>query len=103
MEDITMTEGLISSTVGLGQMMQYIFALLLCYSVLAYCRAYYPCWFKSPNGHDVTKRATGLHVNSIVSGRNYDILTSIIAQLLTSGSFGGLSPIVVDIGPIVCL
>ena len=37
---------------------------------------------KSENGHDVTKRAI-IDVNSIVSGRNYDILTSIIAQLLT--------------------
>ena len=40
---------------------------------------------KSPNGCDITKRAT-VDVNSIVSGRNYDIgiLTSIIAKLLTS-------------------
>ena len=35
-------------------------------------------WLKSSNGHDVTKRAI-IDVNSI-SGRNYDILTSIIAQ-----------------------
>ena len=37
---------------------------------------------KSGNGRDVTKR-TIIDVNSIVSGRNYDILTSIIAQLMT--------------------
>ena len=30
---------------------------------------------KPPNGRDVTKRAI-IDVNSIVSGRNYDILTS---------------------------
>ena len=35
------------------------------------------------NGRDVTKRAI-IDVDSIISGRNYDILTSIIAQLLTS-------------------
>ena len=42
-------------------------------------------WLKSANGRDVTKRAI-IDINSIVSGQNYinDILTSIIAQLLTS-------------------
>ena len=44
---------------------------------------------KSPNGRDVTKRAI-IDGNSIVSGRNYDTLTSIIAQLLTSWPFGDL-------------
>ena len=38
---------------------------------------------KSPTGRDVTKRAI-IDLTSIISGRNYDILTSIIAQLLTS-------------------
>ena len=35
------------------------------------------------NGCDVTKGVI-IDVNSIVSGRNYDILTLIIAKLLTS-------------------
>ena len=39
--------------------------------------------FKSGNGCDVTKRAI-IDVNSIVSGRNYDILALIIAQILTT-------------------
>ena len=39
--------------------------------------------FKSANGCDVAKQAI-IDVNSFVSGRNYDILTSIIAQLMTS-------------------
>ena len=39
-------------------------------------------WLKSVNGRDV-KRAI-IDVNSIVSGRNSDILTSIIAQMLMS-------------------
>ena len=43
----------------------------------------------SANGCDVTKRAT-IDFDSIVSGRNYDILTSIIAQLLTSRTFPDL-------------
>ena len=38
------------------------------------------------NGRDFTKRAI-IDVNSIVSGRNYDILDCIIAQLLTSRPF----------------
>ena len=39
---------------------------------------------KSPNGRNVTKRAIiDVRPNSIVSGRSYDILTSIITQLLT--------------------
>ena len=38
-------------------------------------------------GLDVTKRAI-IDVNSIVSGRNYDIVTLIIAQLPTSRPFG---------------
>ena len=37
---------------------------------------------KSPNDRHVTKRVI-IYVNAVVSGRNYDILTSIIAQLLT--------------------
>ena len=41
---------------------------------------------QSGNGRDVIKRAI-IDVNSIVSGRNYDILTSIIAQMLTSLHF----------------
>ena len=40
-------------------------------------------------GHDVTKRAI-IDVISIVSGRNYDILTSIIAQLPMSRPFTDL-------------
>ena len=32
-----------------------------------------------------------MDVNSIVSGRNYDILTLVIAKLLTSRPFGDLS------------
>ena len=36
---------------------------------------------KSPNGRDVTKRAI-IDVNSVVSGRNYDILTSITASAI---------------------
>ena len=43
----------------------------------------YRSGFKSANGCHVTKRAI-IDVNSIVSGRNYAILTSIIAQVLTS-------------------
>ena len=42
------------------------------------------------HGHDVTKGAI-IDVNSIVSGQNYDILTSIIAKLLMSRPFGDLS------------
>ena len=49
-------------------------------------------WLELPNDHDVTKLAiidvTG---NSLVSGWNYEILTSIIAELLTSRPFGNLS------------
>ena len=41
-------------------------------------------------GCDVTKRAI-IDVNYVVSGRNYDIFTSIIAQLVTSRPFGDLS------------
>ena len=37
--------------------------------------------FMSANGRDVIKR-TIININSIVSGWNYDILTSIIAQSL---------------------
>ena len=48
------------------------------------------CRFKVPNGHDITKQAI-IDVNSIVSGRNYDILTSIIAKLLTSQPFDDMS------------
>ena len=44
---------------------------------------------KSANGYDVTKWAI-IYVNSIVSGRNYGNLTSIIAQLLTSQPFPDL-------------
>ena len=40
---------------------------------------------------DVPKRAI-IDVNSIVSGRNYDILTSIIAQLVTSRQYPRLKP-----------
>ena len=41
-----------------------------------------------PNGRDVTKRAI-IDVNSIVSGRGYDILTLInSAKLLTSRTLG---------------
>ena len=47
-------------------------------------------WLKSTNGRDISKRAI-TDVNSIVSGRNFDILTSIIAQLLMSWSFGSLT------------
>ena len=47
-------------------------------------------WLKSPNSRDVTKRAI-IEVNSMVSGSNYDTLTSIIAKLLTSQPFGGLN------------
>ena len=47
---------------------------------------------KSPNGRNVITQAI-IEVNCIVSGRNYDILTSIIAQLLTSRPFGDLSRI----------
>ena len=36
---------------------------------------------KSPNGRDVTKRVI-IDANSIVSGRNYDILTSIRLKAL---------------------
>ena len=43
-------------------------------------------WLKSANGRDVTNRAI-IEVNSIVSGRNYDILASIIAQLPMSRPF----------------
>ena len=39
--------------------------------------------FKSENGRDVTKR-TIIYVSSIVSGWTDDILTSTIAQMLTS-------------------
>ena len=42
------------------------------------------------HGSDVTKGAI-IDINSIVSGRNYDILTSIIAKLLMSRPFGDLS------------
>ena len=43
-----------------------------------------------PCGRDVTNRAIK-DVDSIVSGRNCDKLTSIIAKLLTSRPFGDLS------------
>ena len=43
----------------------------------------------TPNGRDVTKRAI-VDINSIVSGWNYDILTSIITKLLTSRPFSDL-------------
>ena len=43
----------------------------------------------SANGRDVTRRAI-IDVNYIVSERNYEILTSIIAQLLTSRPFHDL-------------
>ena len=46
-------------------------------------------WPNSVNGRDVPKRAI-IDGNSIVSGWNYDILTSIIAQLLTSQPFPDL-------------
>ena len=49
-----------------------------------------------------SKRAI-IDVNSIVSGRNYDILTSIIAQLLTSRPFGDLSLIWHHFKPAVLL
>ena len=42
------------------------------------------------HGRDVTKRAQ-IDVHSLVSGQNYDILTSIIAKLLMSQPFGDLS------------
>ena len=42
------------------------------------------CGLKLPNGRDVTQRAI-TDIISIVSGQNYDILTSIVAKLLTSG------------------
>ena len=45
---------------------------------------------QSPNGCDVSKRAI-IDVNSVVSGRNYDIFTSIIAHLLTSRPIVDLS------------
>ena len=44
---------------------------------------------ESVNGCDVTERAI-IGVNSIPSGWNYDILASIIAQLLTSRPFADL-------------
>ena len=44
---------------------------------------------KSANGCDVTKRAI-IDVNSVVSGRNYEIVTSNIAQLLTSRPYPNL-------------
>ena len=43
-------------------------------------------WLKSANARDVTKWAI-IDVNSIVYGRTYDTLTSIIAQFLTSLPF----------------
>ena len=42
------------------------------------------------NGRDVTKGRAILEDNSIASGWNYDILTSIVTKLLTSRSFGDL-------------
>ena len=62
---------------------------------LSHCAERYPCLYcmvgllkcglKSANGRNVTKRAIGLiNVDYIVSGRNYDILDPIIAQMLTS-------------------
>ena len=44
---------------------------------------------KSANGRGETERAI-IDVNSVVSGRNYAILTSIIAHLMTSRPFPGL-------------
>ena len=46
-------------------------------------------WAQSANGHDVTNQAI-IHLDSIVSGRNYDMLALIITQLLTSRSFPDL-------------
>ena len=43
------------------------------------------------NGGDVTKQGIR-DINSIVSGWNYDILTSIITTLLMSWPFGDWSP-----------
>ena len=40
-------------------------------------------WLKSENARDVTKRVI-TNGNHIVSGRNYDILTLVITQLLMS-------------------
>ena len=52
-----------------------------------------PIWWlfrlKSATGYDVTKQVI-TYVNCIVSGRNYDLLASIIAQLLTSRPFSDL-------------
>ena len=45
---------------------------------------------RSSNSRDVTKRGK-MDGNSIVSGRHYDILTSIITKLLMSRTFGDLS------------
>ena len=52
-------------------------------------RAVEEWWIKSANGSDVSKRAI-IDGNSVISGRNYVILTSIIAQLLTSRPFPDL-------------
>ena len=55
------------------------------YPCLLHGRPILKCGLKSANGRDVTKRAIGLiNVDYIVSGRNYDILDPIIAQMLTS-------------------
>ena len=43
-------------------------------------------WLKSGIGRDLTKRAI-LDIMSLVSGQNYDILASNIAQLLMSWPF----------------
>ena len=51
---------------------------------------------RSANGSDVTKRAI-IGVNSIVSGRNYDLLTSIIAQLLNKQNQARIRPSLMDI------
>ena len=62
-------------------------------------------WLKSQNGCDVTTPAT-IDVNSIVSGRNYEIVTSIITKLLTSSRpFVDLSPkynVLISLLPIMC-
>ena len=57
---------------------------------------------RSANGRDVTKRPI-TYVNSIVSGRNYDTLTSIIAQLLTSRPFPDLCRVVYPVLPVTML
>ena len=66
------------------------YGFLACFMILFMFFLMFFVRFLSKTNSQFTKRAI-IDVNSIVSGWNYDILTLIVAKLLTSQPFGDLS------------